>query len=84
MSTWTHIAGVIRVDTLGTNAGGHFPPQVQTDIMACIPWSVGSEGPFKLHFHKSQEVYEGGSSLSYGEITLHGDLRVLISLHPFL
>lgn len=69
MSIWTHVAGVIRIDTL-------FPPPDMKERLERV-WNTntprGSEGRIAATVYEHSDVEEGG--VVWGYIVLHGDLR---------
>ncbi len=73
MSRWTHVAGVIRVDSALAPLGAGDKPWLSRAESWLAQAPAGSEGPIC----GSTYLRSGGldSSLSRGGIFLHGDLR---------
>ena len=73
MSVWTHIAAIIRVDSIGHIVG--VPDgTVETGIRSIVkqsPIPSGTEGPAKWDFVRVHSEY----SPLFGNVILYGDLR---------
>lgn len=69
MSQWTHVHGVVRVDSfIGLMMDGSVEGAIRQAV-SCPP--SGSEGPLKVTVTATRE----GSELSWGFFTVTGDLR---------
>jgi len=71
MSQWTHIAGIIRVDSIGMNVGRDTEQVLNMMIQGLADIPTGSEGP--LHYRILNQLQ--GNALSWGNIIFWDDLR---------
>jgi len=71
MSQWTHISGVVRVDSMPVSI---FPQDTKRIVEEIFYESLpsGSEGPAKVIIHEPPNPY---NSISWGVVTIWGDLR---------
>ena len=80
MSRWTHVAGIIRIDSIMR----HMKPVTEPDLGRIISWEdmcdadeedsivpIGSEGSLHWSFEKTGSE----SSVSWGNLHISGDLR---------
>ena len=70
MSQWTHVAGIIRVDSLLDMVGRSAPPGVLIRAVS-LPPPTGSEGPIQFDVVGTRQ----DNSLAWGHISFWGDLR---------
>jgi hypothetical protein len=70
VSQWTHVAGIVRVDTLmGIVINKN--PEVELRRLFEPNLPEGSEGPIKLSFIETREY----NSMCWGLVAISGDLR---------
>lgn len=80
MSRWTHVAGIIRIDSIMR----HLKPVMEPDLGRIISWEdmcdadeedsivpIGSEGSLHWSFEETGST----SSVSWGNLHISGDLR---------
>ena len=73
MSQWTHLAGIVRVDSLlFSQPAGRKEEILRQIFLEKIPH--GSEGPAYVHVHKEIQLPEE-SCLRWGTVNICGDLR---------
>ena len=71
MSQWTHVAGLVRVDSLDGLGVHRDTSETLRSIIEASGVPVGSEGPVRTSLQRTRE----DSSLSWGHISIWGDLR---------
>lgn len=71
MSQWTHVAGLIRVDTLDGVVFPRDPYMVLTVLAQASSPPEGSEGLLQVRAHETREH----NSLNWGCLVVWGDLR---------
>ena len=71
MSRWTHVAGIVRIDSLCHIVGGDWVGDLQRLLEEC-PGPDGSEGGLR---YKIVDAPTSEDSASRGYVTIDGDLR---------
>ena len=73
MSIWTHVAGIIRVDYMPFETPYYQYEEEIKKYLLAPPY--GSEGPLQTDVKVTGHWDKGGGSLSWGVVTMWGDLR---------
>lgn len=69
MSQWTHVAGMVRFDTIRHLMRSHNDETMQRIVEESVP--SGSEGPCVVHVHENPMK----EALAAFAVSIHGDLR---------
>lgn len=71
MSTWTHVAGSIRIDDFSTTIEEHKKKAAEIIRTAFKNIPCGSEGPFNLKIYINRQLHYFAAFV----LTIYGDLR---------
>ena len=73
MSQWTHVAGIIRIDSVLEFVNQN-TKIVLRDIITGMSLPAGSEGPVKIQTLERPDFYKT-ARISWGSVIITGDLR---------